>query len=202
MFAEPVGLSAVDKDMIGPALIAVALEDPSPGHRQEAIFALGRWKEKLAEPFFRQLLKDNPAVTIIDGHYNDDRYWQYRFRLVALLGLARLNDAEAMRELLLLHARGGPTERMDVLLVFFELESAPDAALEDLAAEEPKLVATAAQLIGEYGTSEQKQAMRGKFQTESLWREFRHSGADDHNILSAVGLEEEPGLEEESRVDR
>jgi hypothetical protein len=192
MFAEPAGLTAADKNEIGPALIRLAQNDPSRGHRQEAIFALGRWEETLAEPFFRQLLAENPAVTIVDGHYNDQRYWQYRLRLVALLGLARLNNEAAERELLALHASGGPTERMDVLLVYMELGRAPKEAFEDLSADEPKLVATAAALIAEYGTAEQKRAMQTKFRDEPLWQAFRRSGADDHNILSTVGLGEEP----------
>lgn len=193
MFAESAGLTAADKDEVGPMLIRVAQDDPSRGHRQEAIFALGRWEEKLAEPFFRQLLRDNPAVTIIDGHYNDERYWQYRLRLVALLGLARLKDEAAEQELLALHASGGPTERMDVLLAYLELGRVPDEAFEDLSADEPKLVATAARLIADYGTAEQKEKMQAKFRHEPLWQVFRSSGADDHKILSAVGLgEEEP----------
>lgn len=190
MFAEPAGLSAADKDEIGPVLIRVAQDDPSPGHRQEAIFALGRWEEKLAEPFFRQILMDNPMVTIIDGHYNDERYWQYRMRLVALLGLARLKDEAAERELIALHDSSGPTERMDVLLVFLELGRVPQEAFADLDADEPKLVATAARLIDEFGTAEQKEQMQTKFRSEPLWQAFRRSGADDHKILSAVGLEE------------
>jgi hypothetical protein len=188
MFAHAEGLSAEDKDALGPLLIRVALDDPSPGHRQEAIHTLGCWEDSLAEPFFRQVLEQNPPVTILDGHYNDERYWQYRFRLVALLALARLKDDPAREELLTIHEAGGPTEKMDVLLAFMELGQVPDGAMTDLRAEEPKLIATAARLIHEHGTPAQQEQMQQQFRAAPLWLEFRNSGADDHLILTQVGL--------------
>ena len=195
-FAAPEGLKPEDKDEIGPALIRVAQSDASFGHRQEAIFALGRWRDELAAPFFRELLKTYPPVVLAAGHYNDgntsdDRYWQYRLRLVALTGLAALRDKAAREELLALYKNGGPTEKMDVLLAFFELEDVPLPAFDDLSADEPKLVATAASLVKQHGTPDERKQMHEFFASSPFWRQFEHSGIDDHNILRNAGLIEE-----------
>jgi len=188
-FAEPVGLTDADRGEIGPALIRVALTDASQGHRQEAIYALGCWRAKLAGDFFRKVLTDHPPVVLTRGQYNNDaHYWQYRLRLMGLLGLVKLGDAEARKELLALHAQGGPAERMDVLLAFHDLGTVPDFAFKDLAAGEPKLVATAARLIATHGSAADKDLMRTLFQQAPLWRAFQESGIDDHNILRLVGV--------------
>ncbi len=186
-FAEPEGLTAEDRNEIGPALIRVAQSDASMGHRQEAIYAIGCWRAKLALEFFRQILADNPPVILERGQFNnDEHYWQYRFRLMGLLGLVKLGDADARKELLALHARGGPAERMDVLLAFLDLGEVPEAAFGDLKSSEPKLVATAARLIAAHGDTAAKERMRRLFRQAPLWREFRDSGIDDHNILRTV----------------
>jgi hypothetical protein len=188
-FAEPEGLSTDDRNEIGPALIRVAMSDTSMGHRQEAIYALGCWRAKLARDFFRQVLADNPPVVLERGQFNnDEHYWQYRFRLMGLLGLVKLGDADARKELLALHARGGPAERMDVLLAFLDLGEVPEVAFADLKSAEPKQVATAARLIATHGDPAAKERMRQVFRRAPLWREFRDSGIDDHNILRTVGV--------------
>jgi hypothetical protein len=188
MFAGKEGLSAEDQGDIGPSLIRVALADPSMGHRQEAIYAVGCWKANLARDFFRKVLLDNPPVLLQEGYYSDERYWQYRFRLMALLGLARLSDDPARQELLALHHKGGPAEKMDVLLAFLDLGEVPACTFEDLKALEPRLVATAATLIARHGSEADRLRMRRFFEGSPLWREFLDSGIDDHNILKIAGL--------------
>lgn len=187
-FAEKDGLAAADLNDIGPALIKVALTDSSMGHRQEAIYVIGCWRAPLALEFFRKVLVDNPPTLLTEGNYNDERYWQYRFRLMGLLGLVKLQDTAARKELVELHRQGGPAERMDVLLAFLDLGEVPDFAFGDLAATEPKLVATAATLIATHGDAAAKERMRRFFAESPLWREFIDSGIDDHNILRIVGL--------------
>jgi hypothetical protein len=130
-------------------------------------------------------------VSLRDSFFNDDRYWQYRFRLMGLLGMARLGDADARKELLELHRKGGPTERMDVLLAFIDLGEVPEEAFGDLSATEPKLVATAATLIARHGDDAGKDRMRRFFGMSPLWREFLDSGIDDHNILRIAGVRDE-----------
>ena len=89
----------------------------------------------------QEVLDENRPVLLRGGQYtNDERYWQYRLRLVGLLGLAKLSDADARKELLALHARGGPADRMDVLLAFLDLGEVPEVAFTDLLSAEPKLV--------------------------------------------------------------
>jgi hypothetical protein len=188
-FAEPEGLTAEDRNEIGPALIRIALSDTSMGHRQEAIYAIGCWRAKLALEFFRQILVENPPITLERGQFNNDvHYWQYRFRLMGLLGMLKLGDSDARKELLMLHARGGPAERMDVLLAFLDVGEVPEAAFADLKSPEPKLVATAARLIANHGDATARERMRKLFRQAPLWREFRDSGIDDHTILRTVGL--------------
>lgn len=189
MLAEPTGLSTEDRDEIGPALIRVAQNDSSEGHRQEAIFSLGRWRDPMAREFFEHVLKQNPPLELTAGHYNDAEYWRYRFRLVALVSLARLGDEPAHNELLDLHKSGGPTERMDVLLALMSLQEVPNLAFEDLLSTEPKLVATAARLIVEHGTPSQREQLKKFFARSPLWKEFRDSGIDDHNLLETAGME-------------
>lgn len=181
MFVDRRRLTEADLNEIGPALIRVAQEDRSHGHRQEAIYVLGIWREPSAAEFLRKVLKDHPPLPA--GPIDDSRYWDYRFRLVALLGLARLGDQEARRDLQEMHRLGGPGQRMDVLLAFVELGEAPEFAFEDLSAAEPKLVATAAHLIARHGNQAAKTRMRKFFTDAPLWSEFVGSGIDDHNIL-------------------
>jgi hypothetical protein len=190
-FAGKKGLSRADQDEIGPALVRVALSDPSMGHRQEAIYVLGSWAQPQAMAFFRKVLADNPAILLSDGYYNDAHYWQYRLRLVGLLGLARLGIAEARTELLTLHHKGSPAERMDVLLAFTELAEVPDIAFDDLASTEPRLVAAAVHLIAMHGDTRAKTRMKKFFTASSLWGAFRESGIDDYNILRMVSLIDE-----------
>jgi hypothetical protein len=106
------------------------------------------------------------------------------------LALARLGDRPARDELVELHRRSGPVERMDVLLAFDELGEAPPWAWEDLDSTEPKLVATAARLIAAHGTADDRRQLEQHFRRTPLWLEFRVSGLDDHNILETVGLEQ------------
>lgn len=168
-FAEPDGLTAEDRNEIGPALIRAALGDMSMGHRQEAIYALGCWRARLSLEFFRKVLADNPALVLDRGQFNnDERYWQYRFRLMGLLGMVKLGDAAARKELVALHARGGPAERMDVLLAFLDLGEVPEFAFDDLRAAEPKLVATAARLIAGHGDAAARERMRKLFRQSPL----------------------------------
>lgn len=190
-FAGKQGLSKEDLGAIGPALIRVALSDPSMGHRQEAMYTLGTWSQPQTTEFFRKVLADNPPVLLSDGYYSDARYWQYRLHLMALLGLARLHQKEARADLLRLHAKGGPAERMDVLLAFFDLAEVPEAAFEDLQSTEPRLVATAAHLIAKHGDRAAKDRMKKFFEASPLWQAFRDSGIDDYNILATVELTDE-----------
>jgi hypothetical protein len=192
-FANKQGLSPEDMSDIGPALVRVAQSDPSMGHRQEAVYGLGSWAQPQALEFFRRLLADNPPVLLRDGYYNDAHYWQYRLRLVGLLGMARLSDKDARAELLALHAKGGPAERMDVLLAFIDLGEVPDVAFDDFKSSEPRLVATAAHLVATHGDAAAKDRMKKFFQASPLWGTFRDSGIDDYNILRTVGLTDAPG---------
>jgi hypothetical protein len=189
-FATSEGLSQADRDEIGPALIQVAQHDVSMGHRQEAIFTISAWGDASAADFFRTILASHPAAPLEPGHYNDDQYWHYRLRLVALLGLAKLGDRAAIDQLLELHSKGGPAERMDVLLAFRELKYLPEQAFADLDSPEPKLIATAAELIKANGDAAARKRMEIFFRRSPLWLEFRASGLDDHNLLEAAGLEE------------
>jgi hypothetical protein len=184
MFASRQGLAADDLEAVGPLLVRIALDDASPGHREEAINVLGRWMHAGAEPLFRKLLKDNTSVS--PG--SDEYYWSHRFKVEALLGLARLGDATARGDLLEIHRRGGPMERMNVLLAFRELGEAPEFAFDDLRAAEPKLVATAAHVIAQHGDAEAKRRLREFFDRAPLWKEFVDSGIDDSRILRAGGL--------------
>lgn len=188
-FAKPEGLTAEDRDEIGPALIRVAQNDTSHGHRQEAIFALGQWRDPMAKEFFQQVLAQNPPLELTAGHYNDAEYWRYRLRLVALVSLARLKDESARKELLELHEFGGPIEQMDVLLALMSLGEVPNLVFDDLRSTEPKLVATATRLIVEHGNAAQRERLKKFFARSPLWKEFRDSGIDDHNLLKLAGME-------------
>jgi hypothetical protein len=189
-FASKKGLSPEDLREIGPALVKVALTDPSMGHRQEAMYVLGCWKAPQTMEFFRKLLADNPAVVLSEGYYSDARYWQYRFRLMGLLGMAKLGDKSARTDLLDLHKKGSPAEKMDVLLAFLDLGEAPEISFGDLDSIEPRLVATAAQLIATHGDAAAKERLHKHFASAPLWGEFRGSGVDDYNILRIVGWKE------------
>ncbi len=182
MMGDPHGLTKGDMNEIGPVLIKVAQSDPSMGHRQEAVFALGKWKAPLAKPFFKKLIDENAAGAL---QFRISHYWNYRLYLMGLLGMARMEEeGSSARKLLLdIHRRGGPTARMDVLLAFTELGEVPAIALESLAASEPKIVATAARLIRVHGSDDQQRRMMTFFKRSPLWELFRSSGIDDHNIL-------------------
>jgi hypothetical protein len=180
------GLSADDRGVIGPLLIRVAQQDPSDGHRQEAIFALGAWRDPNARPLFEQVLAANPPVMLAEQPFTDAVYWRYRLRLVALVGLARLGDAAASDELESLHQRGGPTEKMDVLLACLSLGECPQWALDDLRATEPKLLATAARLIVAHGSAEQRRRLVEHCGPATAFQAFADSGIDDHNLLRWV----------------
>jgi hypothetical protein len=190
MFGRPSGLSQQDREEIGPALIRVAQDDASMGHRQEAVHVLGNWREAKAAEFFRTVLAAHPAASPAERHQGDRYYWDYRLRLVALLALAKLDDRSARDELIELHRQGGPVERMDVLLAFRELGEVPPGVWDDLNSIEPKLVATAEQLIITHGDAAAKKRLRSFFRRSPLWLEFADSGLDDHNILEAAGLGE------------
>ncbi len=181
--------TAADQEQIGPALVQVALTDASPGHRQEAIYSLGLWRSPAAAELFRKLLQDHP-LPALRGGITADQYWPYRYRLVALLGLARLGDEPARDELKQLHDQGGPAEKMDALLAMRSLDEAPAWAWDDLASTEPKLLATAVRLIAEFGTPADRAKLKEHFRGNPLWQEFRDSGIDDQNILSALGGEQ------------
>lgn len=185
-FGPPMGLSPEDREEIGPALIRVAQNDPSDGHRQEALFALGQWQDPHTAALFQQVLQDNPAMLLSEQDFSETVYWRYRHRLVALVGLARLQNAGAAKELASLHERGGPTERMDVLLAWHSLRECPDQALADLRSSEPKLLATAVRLIVDYGTRQQRAEMLLLVDQRPLWQAFRESGIDDHNLLEMI----------------
>lgn len=192
VFAAAEGLTPDDRDVAGPALVQVALNDPSFGHRQEALYALGKWKAPAAADVFRRVLQGHPPVDDLEGHYNDEMYWRYRLRLVALLGLARLDDAPARDELMRMHRDGGPTERMDAMLALLDLGRSLPGAVDDLASREPKLAATAATLIARQGTPQQRAAMHEHFRRTPLFLAFDGTGLDDHNLLELAGLGKEP----------
>jgi hypothetical protein len=180
------GLSADDREAIGPLLIRVAQQDASDGHRQEAIFSLGSWRDPSARPFFEQVLAANPPLILAEQSFSNAVYWQYRHRLVALVGLAGLGDAAARQELESLHRRGGPTEKMDVLLACLSLEECPAWAVEDLDATEPKLLATAARLIVAHGSAAQRRRLVEHCGHSTEFQAFADSGIDDHNLLRWV----------------
>ena len=180
------GLSEDDRDVIGPLLIRVAQQDRSDGHRQEAIFALGAWRDPNARPFFEQVLAANPPVILAEQSFSESIYWRYRHRLVTLVGLVRLGDAAAREELESLHRRGGPTEKMDVLLAFLSLGECPSWAVEDLRATEPKLLATATRLIVAHGSAEQRRRLVEHCGPATAFQAFADSGIDDHNLLRWV----------------
>jgi len=180
------GLSADDRDVIGPLLIQVAQHDVSEGHRQEAIFALGTWRDRDARPFLEKVLEENPPVVLAEQSFDESVYWQYRHRLVALVGLARLDDASARTELESLHRRGGPTEKMDVLLACLSLGECPPWVTDDLEATEPKLLATAARLIVAHGSPEQRRRLGEHCGAATAFQAFADSGIDDHNLLRWV----------------
>lgn len=178
-----------DLDVIAPALISVALHDPSMGHRQEALFALARWRAPNTASLFRDLLRQYPTLVAQDKLWvTEDTYWQYRFRLLALMGLTMQGDATADSELLAIHHAGGAAERMDVLLAYGEIGRAPDAAFEDLRAGEMKVVATAVNLLREHGTPAQRQRMQAWLTAAPLWSQFAAAGIDDHRIFQRAGL--------------
>ena len=56
-------------------------------------------------------------------------------------------------------------------------------AFSDLESIEPRLVATAAQLIRSHGDAAAKERLKKRFASMPLWQEFRGSGIDDYNIL-------------------
>jgi hypothetical protein len=172
--------------VIGPLLIRVAQHDVSDGHRQEAIFALGTWRDRDARPFLEKVLEENPTVVLAEQSFDESVYWQYRHRLVALVGLARLDDASARTELESLHRRGGPTEKMDVLLACLSLGECPPWATDDLEATEPKLLATAARLIVAHGSPEQRRRLGEHCGAATAFQAFADSGIDDHNLLRWV----------------
>jgi hypothetical protein len=180
------GLSEDDRDVIGPLLIRVAQQDSSEGHRQEAIFALGTWRDRNARPFFEQVLAAHPPVILAEQSFSEAVYWRYRLRLVALVGLARLGDPAARTELESLHRRGGPTEKMDVLLACSSLGECPQWAMHDLEATEPKLLATAARLIVAHGSPEQRRRLVEHCGPATAFQTFADSGIDDHNLLRFV----------------
>jgi len=189
MYGSPRGLTAADRDAIGPELIRVALHDTSMGHRQEAMFSVSAWAAKDAASFFNQVLKENPPLTPRAGYdATEADYWRHRLRLMGLLGLARLGERSARAELDELHRHGGTVERMNVLLAWRELAEVPGYAFEDLAAAEPKLVATAAQLLRRHGTPEQVARLEAWFAGRPAWRLFEGSGIDDHLIPYYAGF--------------
>lgn len=190
MFLDKRRLTETDLNEIGPALIRVAQSDRSHGHRQEAIYVLGSWREPSAAEFLQKVLKDHPRLPA--GPMDDTRYWDYRLRLVALLGLARLDHQAARRELHEMHRSGGPGQRMDVLLAFVEIGEAPEFAFEDLSAAEPKLVATAVHLIARHGNPSARARVKKFFTEAPLWSEFLGSGIDDHNILRLAEVTRAP----------
>ncbi len=185
-FKDPARLGKDDLREIGPTLVKVALADPSMGHRQEALYVLGCWKAEQTMELFRKITAENPAVILGDGYYTDARYWQYRFHLMGQLGLAKLGDRKAKEALLALHEKGSPAEKMDVLLAFLDLGEVPPAAFADLESIEPRLVATAAQLIRTHGDTAAREKLRKTILGRPLWNEFRTSGVDDWNILRIV----------------
>jgi hypothetical protein len=66
----------------------------------------------------------------------------------------------------------------------------PAGVWDDLNSIEPKLVATAEQLIVAHGDAAAKERLRSFFRRSPLWLEFNGSGLDVHNILEAAGLGE------------
>ncbi|MFM8707099.1 MAG: hypothetical protein ACKOHK_03155, partial [Planctomycetia bacterium] len=102
------------------------------------------------------------------------------------VGLARLDDAAARAELESLHDRGGPTEKMDVLLAYASLGECPAWAEEDLLASEPKLLATAARLIARHGSAEQRRRLVAHCGEGTAFEVFDGSGIDDHQLSKFV----------------
>jgi hypothetical protein len=53
----------------------------------------------------------------------------------------------------------------------------------DLDSVEPRLVATAAQLIATHGDAAAKERLKKRFASSPIWQQFRQSGIDDYHIL-------------------
>ncbi len=191
MFGPPEGLSEEDMAVIGPQLMRVAINDEVLGHRQEAMYVLGQWRHPQTVAFFEKVLAENPPVDLRRYYDDDAPYWQYRFRLMALLGLAKLDHAEALRELVELHETSGPAQRMDVLLAFLDMGRMHEMAFEDLDSREAKLVATAATLIRTCGSEAHRRRLRERFAGAPLWKQMDETNIDDHRIPEIVELSHE-----------
>ena len=178
-----------DRAALGPRLAEVFLHDPSQGHRNEALYALALWRDPATRTVLEHVMQTYPAHDFSGYSATPEQYWAYRHRLVALLGLALLGDDKAMATLHEMHARGGPHQRMDVLLAFHELGVVPDAAFQDLDSPELKLAATAARLIHVHGDTAQQQRLHEHFDAKPIWRQFAPAGVPDWNLLHYAGIE-------------
>lgn len=176
-FTDGDSLKQDQKNKIGPYLIKVFQSDPSYGNRQQALYVLGRWKAVETKKVFSQLLQ-----TINAADYGGDEYWEYRMKLMCFMGMARMGDEKAYDQLTSIHKRGSALERMDILLAYMDLGKCPEFAFEDLENTQPKLAATAAVLIRECGSTEQKNRLKD-LQSGYFWQEFPHTKLDEYNII-------------------
>ena len=63
------------------------------------------------------------------------------------------------------------------------LGEVPAVAFDDLDSIEPRLVATAAQVIARHGDAASKERLKRRFTGAPLWQTLQGSGIDDYNIL-------------------
>lgn len=188
VFSNTHGLSEEEKNEFGIALARVFLQDKSPGHQQEALFVLALWKDERARPVFAEVLAKHPSKFRPGRPILEEDYWDYRFRLVALLGMAKLGGAAALEELRELHRAGGPQERLDALLAFTEIGQTPPTAFSDLFTVELRLASVAAELIATCGSEPEKEKMRQLFAHHPFWKMFAVSGLRHQGLLRHVGL--------------
>ena len=187
LFRCPERLSDQERNDFGVALTRAFLSDRSAGHRQEALFSLALLGDDRARGLFGKVTKDHPLEIREGRPVPEEDYWGYRFRLVALLGLALLDDTKAREELESIHQSGSPQERLDVLTVFMEIGEAPAFAFQNLTSTELRLAAGAAELIAAHGSAEQKTKMRNLF-SGPLWRQLGEAGLKDYGLLEHAGV--------------
>jgi len=181
-FQDPTGLTAEQRNRIAPMLVKVFQTDPAYGNRQQALYVLGLWKDPEAETFFRTLLPD-----LRSADYDGSDYWLYRMRLMCWLGLARLDNPDAHAWLKATHDQASSLRRMGILLAYRDMERCPEFTFDDLENDNPKVVATAAACIREYGSDAQRKRL-AEIQSAPYWTAFAGTHLDEYRIIVENGV--------------